>query len=164
MIDQPCSEHRHWNMSRIKGKNTKPELLVRSILHLHGYRFRLHVATLPGKPDIVLPKYKVAIYVHGCFWHMHGCNNSRIPATRHDWWKEKLESNVQRDKRNIYDLTTLGWKVLVIWECQFRRLSQMQLKISEENLIRNLVNVIGSDTSGSYMISSTEADIHYIQR
>ena len=147
MTDLPCSEHRHWNMSKIKGKNTKPEMLVRSILHRHGYRFKLHVATLPGKPDIVLPRFKVAIYVHGCFWHMHGCNNSRIPATRHDWWKEKLESNAYRDLRNIDALNTLGWKVLVIWECQFRRLSQVKLKSAEDKLIRDLVNVIGSDAS-----------------
>lgn len=148
MIDLSCSEHRHWNMSKIKGKNTKPEMLVRSILHRHGYRFRLHAATLPGKPDIVLPRYKVAIFVHGCFWHLHGCNNSRIPATRHDWWKEKLETNVFRDLRDIDELNALGWKVLVVWECQFRRLSQMKLERSEKDLIRDLGSMIISDKSG----------------
>ncbi len=150
MIDQPCSEHRKWNMSQIKGKNTKPEMLVRSILHRHGYRFRLHVDSLPGKPDIVLPKYKIAIFVHGCFWHMHGCNNSRIPATRHVWWKEKLESNVRRDRRIFEELQSLGWKVLVVWECQFRRLSHKDFMLADENLIRKLSIIIGITSPESF--------------
>jgi DNA mismatch endonuclease (patch repair protein) len=129
-------------MSRIKAKNTKPEMLVRSILHKHGFRFRLHVETLPGKPDIILPKYKIAIFVHGCFWHMHGCKNSKIPATRHDWWKEKLESNVCRDAKQYEMLKYLGWKVLVVWECEFRRVTHEKFQISEDNLITNLNSII----------------------
>jgi DNA mismatch endonuclease (patch repair protein) len=131
-------------MSRIKSKNTKPEMLVRSILHRHGFRFRLHVGTLPGKPDIVLPKYKIAIFVHGCFWHMHGCANSKIPTTRHDWWKDKLESNARRDTKQFEELKSLGWKVMVVWECEFRRISHEAFQASEKNLIRNLENIIHS--------------------
>lgn len=142
MTESSSYEHRQWNMSRIKGKNTKPELLVRSILHRHGFRFRLHVGSLPGKPDIVLPRYKIVIFVHGCFWHMHGCKNSKIPSSRHDWWKEKLESNVLRDARHYEKLQSLGWRVLVVWECEFRRVSHRDFQISEDNLIRNLNNTI----------------------
>jgi DNA mismatch endonuclease (patch repair protein) len=142
LIDLPCSEHRQWNMSRIRGKNTKPELLVRSILHRHGFRFRLHVASLPGKPDIVLPKYKIALFLHGCFWHMHGCKNSKIPSSRHDWWKEKLEANVRRDALQFEQLQSLGWNVLVVWECKFRRVSYEDFRISEENLIQELAQIV----------------------
>lgn len=106
-------------MSRIRGKDTAPELKVRSMLHRMGYRFRLHVANLPGKPDIVLPKYKTAIFVHGCFWHRHeGCRLAYTPKTRTDFWARKLSENVQRDKVNSAMLQELGWNVVTIWECE----------------------------------------------
>lgn len=109
-------------MSRIRSRNTKPERLVRSILHRLGYRFRLHRQDLPGKPDIVLPKYHSVVLVHGCFWHFHkGCAEGRIPDTSSNWWKKKLQSTVERDKRNKQRLKSLGWKVLVIWECQVEK-------------------------------------------
>jgi DNA mismatch endonuclease, patch repair protein len=109
-------------MSLIRGKNTKPELLVRSLLHRLGYRFRLHRSDLPGSPDIILPKYQVAIFVNGCFWHFHKkCINGKIPQTNVKYWHEKLIKNVERDKKNIAKLKRNGWRVLVVWECQAKK-------------------------------------------
>ena len=106
-------------MSRIKGKDTKPEVLVRKYLFAHGYRFRKNDKRYPGKPDIVLPKYNCVIFVNGCFWHMHdNCKAARLPKTNTEFWKNKLEKNVENDIRNIKQLEKLGWKVLVIWECE----------------------------------------------
>ncbi|MDE2385587.1 MAG: DNA mismatch endonuclease Vsr [Alphaproteobacteria bacterium] len=108
-------------MAAIKGKNTKPEILVRKALHAAGFRFRLHDKKLPGKPDIVLPKYKTVIFVHGCFWHGHRCKNFRWPKTRATWWEEKITGNQTRDKVHLRELKQTGWKILTIWECQVRR-------------------------------------------
>lgn len=123
-MDIVSEEQRSYNMSRIRGKNTKPELAVRSMLHSMGYRFTVNGPLnrkLPGKPDIVLPKYKTVIFVHGCFWHGHqGCKDFRIPKTRTEWWQAKIEGNVARDKRQQEELRQLGWKVLVIWECEVK--------------------------------------------
>ena len=105
-------------MSAIKGKNTKPELLVRKALHANGFRFRLHDKKLPGKPDIVLPKYKTVIFVHGCFWHGHECKNFRWPKTRKSWWRKKIEGNRSRDRRQNKQLTKSGWTCVTIWECK----------------------------------------------
>ena len=108
-------------MSRIKGKDTKPEMLVRRWLHAHGYRYRLHVKTLPGKPDIVLPKYKTIILVHGCFWHGHeGCRYYVVPKTRTEWWLNKINRNIENDHKAIKALKKLGWKVLTLWECDLK--------------------------------------------
>jgi DNA mismatch endonuclease (patch repair protein) len=108
-------------MSGIRGKNTKPEMLVRRALFASGYRFRLHRRDLPGAPDIVLPGRKVAIFAHGCFWHMHaGCKNAKLPSTRREFWRGKLEANVERDRRAIELLLTDGWRVLTVWECATR--------------------------------------------
>ena len=121
MSDHLSPDRRSWNMSRIKGKNTKPEILVRKFLHGNGYRFRIHRKDLPGKPDIVLPKYKVVVFVHGCFWHRHkNCKYSSSPKTHTEFWEEKFRRNVERDKQNIADLESLGWKVLVVWECEVK--------------------------------------------
>jgi DNA mismatch endonuclease (patch repair protein) len=109
-------------MSRVKGKNTAPELLVRSILHRMGYRFRLHRKDLPGNPDIVLPKYKAAIFVHGCFWHQHpNCPRSEKPSTNKSFWEKKLYGNRERDRKKIKQLRELGWKTLVLWQCQIKK-------------------------------------------
>lgn len=109
-------------MSRIKSKDTTPERIVRSFLHRNGFRFRLHVKDLPGKPDIVLPKYKTVIEVRGCFWHQHqGCKEGKIPENRYEWWKAKLNTNIERDQKNIQALATMGWKVLIIWQCFLKR-------------------------------------------
>jgi DNA mismatch endonuclease (patch repair protein) len=112
-------EKRSYVMSRIRSKDTAPEKKVRSLLHQMGYRFRLHVKNLPGQPDIVLPKHKKLIFVHGCFWHLHkACRDGTIPKTHTDKWRAKLERNVERDKVHIRQLKKNGWKVLVLWECQ----------------------------------------------
>lgn len=109
-------------MSRIKGKNTKPEITIRSLLHHLGYRFRLHRKDLPGSPDIVLPKYRAAIFVNGCFWHFHdNCKNGKIPKTNVEYWENKLKTNVKRDKKNTADLEQAGWRVLVVWECEVKK-------------------------------------------
>ena len=121
MADVHSKETRSYNMSRIKGKNTKPEMLVRKFLHAHGYRYRLHDKKLPGKPDIVLPKYKTVIFVHGCFWHGHGCpRGHRTPETRRLYWEEKIARNRNRDARQLRELQNLGYEVLIIWECELR--------------------------------------------
>lgn len=123
-MDRISVERRSWNMSRIKAKNTKPEITVRSLLHRMGFRFRLHVRRLPGCPDIVLPRLKSVVFVHGCFWHRHRkCSFAYSPKTRKAFWKSKFEDNVRRDRRHLHDLAELGWRVLVIWECQIRDLN-----------------------------------------
>lgn len=110
-------------MSRIKGKNTKPEELVRKYLFSQGYRYRKNDKRLPGSPDIALPKYRTAIFVNGCFWHGHkGCKYFVWPQNNADFWKAKIEANINRDQRKQIDLTELGWKVIVIWECQLKPL------------------------------------------
>lgn len=114
-------------MSGIKGKHTKPEILVRKALHAAGYRFRLHRKDLPGAPDVVLPGRKVAIFAHGCFWHMHaGCNNAKLPTTRPDFWRTKLQGNVARDARAVESLRSQGWRVLTVWECATRDAATVQ--------------------------------------
>lgn len=119
MTDVHTPEQRSRNMAAIRGRNTKPEMRVRSLLHSLGYRYRLHRIDLPGKPDIVLPKYRTVIFVHGCFWHSHDCRwGLVIPITRSEFWKEKRQGTKERDARNILALEKLGWRVLVIWECQ----------------------------------------------
>lgn len=106
-------------MSRVRGKNTKPELVVRREVHALGYRFRLHRSDLPGTPDLVFPRLHKVVFVHGCFWHRHeGCSRTTTPTTRAPYWQEKFEQNVQRDRQNVTMLEALGWKVLVIWECE----------------------------------------------
>lgn len=107
-------------MSRIRGRDTKPEKLVRSFLHRAGLRFRLHAADLPGRPDVVMPKYATVVFVEGCFWHGHYCQNGRIPKTNSRFWRTKIATNKSRDRRNHRLLRRDGWKVLRIWECQLR--------------------------------------------
>ena len=124
MADILTPERRSWNMSRIRGKNTKPEILVRSILHRNGFRFTVNGPKnrqLPGKPDIVLPKYHRIILVHGCFWHRHpGCKYAYTPKSRIESWQKKFEENMARDRRNLASLTELGWEVTIVWECELR--------------------------------------------
>jgi DNA mismatch endonuclease, patch repair protein len=121
MVDIISKEKRSWNMSRIKSKDTKPEKIVRSLLYRMGYRFRLHITDLPGKPDIVLPKYRTVMFVHGCFWHRHkGCKYAYNPKSRIDFWEKKFEGNIERDRKQQGALKKLGWEVIVIWECQIK--------------------------------------------
>ena len=112
-------------MSAIRARDTKPELAVRRLLHALGYRFRLHRRDLPGCPDIVFPGCRKAIFVHGCFWHRHGCKNSVLPATRLEWWEAKLARNVERDQASAAALQTQGWPVLTIWECETKDLERL---------------------------------------
>ena len=126
MVDVHTREQRSRNMSAIHDKNTKPELFVRTLLHSMGFRFRLHRKDLPGKPDIVLPRHKAVIFVHGCFWHCHECRFGRVvPATHREFWAVKRQSNVERDLRNKLALEALGWRVMVVWECQIRELQPL---------------------------------------
>ena len=116
---------RSYNMSQIKGKNTKPEMLVRKFLFSKGFRYRLHVKNLPGNPDIVLPKYKTVIFVNGCFWHGHkGCRYFVLPKTRTEWWLQKIKGTWLRDKEAEIKLQVLGWKVIVIWECELKNIKK----------------------------------------
>lgn len=119
MADVLTGAQRSWCMSRVRDKNTGPEIRVRQLLHRAGYRYRLHVRDLPGRPDLVFPWRRAVIFIHGCFWHQHGCRNCR-PATRADYWSAKLSRNVARDADNAEALRRLGWSVLTIWECQTR--------------------------------------------
>lgn len=122
MADVHTPEQRSYNMSRIRGKNTKPEELVRKYLFSQGFRYRKNDVRLPGKPDIVLPKYKTVIFVNGCFWHKHeGCKYFVWPKNNDNFWKAKILGNSERDKNNYDKLTELGWKVLIVWECELKK-------------------------------------------
>jgi len=126
MTDVLTKEQRSFNMSRIRNKNTRPEILVRSIVHRMGYRYALYRKDLPGHPDMVLTKHHKIIFVHGCFWHMHKCRYGKVkPATNAKFWQAKREGNVARDKRNLRKLRKDGWKVLVIWECHTRNTKKL---------------------------------------
>ena len=121
MVDIVDSETRSRMMAGIRGRNTKPEMLVRRQLHARGFRYRLHVRGLAGRPDIVLPRYRAVVFVNGCFWHAHkGCNLFKIPATRTDFWREKLDANRRRDIGNLLKLQREGWRVATVWECVLR--------------------------------------------
>jgi DNA mismatch endonuclease (patch repair protein) len=121
MADANSKETRSYNMSRIKAKNTKPELLVRKFLFANGFRYRLHDKNLPGKPDIVLPRYKTVIFVNGCFWHGHeNCKYFVIPKTRTEWWKEKIGKNISNDIKNQMLLKEMGYKVIIVWGCEIK--------------------------------------------
>ena len=126
MVDTLTKEKRSWNMSRITGRNTKPEILLRSLLHREGFRFRLHDKRLPGKPDIVLPKHRTVIFVNGCFWHRHNnCEYAYTPKSRQEFWLNKFQGTVQRDQEKQKMLADLGWQVLVVWECELKRNSSL---------------------------------------
>ena len=130
MSDIISKKKRSWNMSRIKSKDTKPELIVRSLLHRMGYRFRLYRKNLPGKPDIVLPKYGTAIFVHGCFWHRHpNCKYAYMPKSRIGFWRNKFEENTVRDKKKHSELKKSGWKVIIIWECEIHNMDKLHCKL-----------------------------------
>ncbi|WP_085622164.1 MULTISPECIES: very short patch repair endonuclease [unclassified Pseudomonas] len=122
MIDIVNSATRSRMMSGIRGKNTSPELLIRKALHSRGFRYRIHPSELPGKPDLLLPKFNAAIFIHGCFWHGHDCRYFKTPKTRTEFWLNKIESNKIRDQKQIKALSSLGWRVLVVWECAIRQM------------------------------------------
>lgn len=141
MTDILTKEKRSWNMSRIKGKDTKPEITLRSLLHRAGLRFRLHEKKLPGRPDIVLPKYKTAIFVNGCFWHRHeNCKYAYMPKTRLEFWKEKFEQTVHRDMENNRALIADGWYVFTAWECE--------LKEAPGKVVDRILELLGGEGNG----------------
>lgn len=140
MADVHSKEIRSYNMSRIKGKNTKPEMLVRRFLHANGFRYRLHVKDLPGKPDIVLPKHKTVIFIQGCFWHGHDqCRYYVIPKTKTEWWLNKINGNKTKDSANIESLKNAGWRVIEIWECELKSKKRDQ---TLTNLLAYLLDLI----------------------
>lgn len=132
-MDRLTPERRSWNMSRIRASDTGPERSVRSLLHRLGFRFSLRRRQLPGRPDIVLPKWAAVVFVHGCFWHRHqGCRNAVVPKTRPEFWVDKLEGNVARDHRATAALRQMGWRVLVVWECELKDLAKLERKLRLE--------------------------------
>ena len=142
-MDVHSKETRSYNMSRIRSKDTKPELLVRRFLHSKGFRYRLHVKDLPGKPDIVLPKYKTVIFIHGCFWHGHeGCRYYVIPKTRTEWWLNKIQTNSSNDTKAEAKLLSDGWKIITLWECELKK------EFLEQSLL-----AIKNTLSGSKLLS-----------
>lgn len=134
MADVHSKEVRSFNMSRIRSKDTKPEMLVRRFLHANGFRYRLHDKKLPGKPDIVLPKYRTVIFIHGCFWHGHkGCKYYVVPKTKTQWWLNKINANIANDAKSLKALREMGWDIVQIWECELKKgnikyISQMLLE------------------------------------
>lgn len=129
MVDRLSPELRSALMRRVKGRDTAPELAVRRMLHRMGFRFRLHRRDLPGTPDLVLPRHKTVIFVHGCFWHSHGCKIGRAPKSKLAYWEAKLDENRRRDARNSDRLVSLGWRVVTIWGCETRDLENLQMRL-----------------------------------
>ena len=130
-MDKISPEQRSRNMAAVRAKNTAPEVAVRSLLHRLGLRFRLHQAALPGKPDIVLKRHRVVIFVHGCFWHGHSCPRGRAPTSRMDFWLPKLQSNRDRDRRCKAQLRAMNWRVLTIWECEARDVEKLSQRLKQ---------------------------------
>lgn len=134
-MDNHTKEVRSYNMSQIKSKNTKPEEIVRKFLFSKGFRYRKNVKDLPGSPDVVLPKYRTVIFVNGCFWHHHECRYFVWPSSNKDYWFNKINKNTERDKKNYILLEKLGWKVVVIWECELKK------AVREENLEKLVIKI-----------------------
>ena len=154
MADVKTPEQRSRNMAAIKGKDTKPEMIVRKYLFSRGLRFRVQVRKLPGTPDIVLPKYKTAIFVNGCFWHGHeGCKYFRLPKSNVEFWKEKIERNIERDRESMQALLDLGWKVVRVWECELRN------KANREETLNKIYTSITSPDGSCYSFEETEVPI-----
>ncbi|MBN1007004.1 very short patch repair endonuclease [Amphritea pacifica] len=142
MTDVHSSDIRRKNMQAIKAQNTKPELWLRRHLHAAGFRYRVNAKELPGKPDLVLPKYKAVIFVHGCFWHAHDCHLFKLPATRTDFWKAKLNGNKNRDQRQKALLEKQGWRVLTVWECAIKG----KTRIPETELLKHISSWLKANT------------------
>lgn len=141
MTDIHSKEVRSYNMSMVRGKNTQPEITVRKYLFNHGFRYRINVLNLPGKPDIVLKKYETVIFINGCFWHGHtNCSRSALPKTRTAWWSDKIQRTKERDIQDYNQLQQLGWRVLVVWECQLRSKKQLETLDSLAQTIRTKYN------------------------
>lgn len=133
LMDKLTREQRSWNMSRVRSRDTKPERTVRSLLHRMGYRFRLQTSRLPGKPDIILPKYRTVILVHGCFWHRHpGCIRSTTPKTNSEFWQQKFKENVLRDGRYIKKIEEAGWRAITVWQCELDDFDSLCARLQSE--------------------------------
>jgi DNA mismatch endonuclease (patch repair protein) len=144
MADTLTKSERSALMAKIRGTNTKPEVFVRSALHRAGLRFRIHNRSLPGSPDIVLAKHRTVVFVHGCFWHRHGCTLSSEPSTRRAFWREKFARNVARDRRTAAALRRAGWRVLTVWECSLRTAARRDEAIAR--LVRRIVSTRAAPT------------------
>lgn len=165
MADKLTPDQRRLNMRRVRAKDTRPEMTVRKLLHHAGFRFRLHRRDLPGRPDIILPRYRAAIFVNGCFWHGHGCSLFRMPATRTDFWSSKIAGNRHRDDAAVVGLRAAGWRSLWVWECALRgkhRLTPMDLSERMTAFIRGDTGFeeLGETGSGHEDQHNT-ADGHY---
>ena len=141
MADVHDAETRSKNMAAIKSRNTKPELIVRRALHNAGIRYRIHVTSLPGKPDIVFPKYNAVLFINGCFWHQHNCHMFKWPSTRQEFWHKKISGNVANDSRNVDMLHNAGWRTGIVWECALKG----KARISVETAIQRLTKWLKSD-------------------
>lgn len=142
MPDVFAPEKRHEIMQNVKTKNTAPEIKLRSLLHKNGFRFRVNRKDLPGKPDIVLPKYRAVIFVHGCFWHGHDCPRGQRPQTNADFWNQKIDRNVIRDKSDVSLLESLGWRVLIVWECEIKKKNEAVLLSRVKEFLLHSTNTI----------------------
>lgn len=142
-MDVLTLEQRRLNMSRIRSRDTTPEMLIRKGLHAAGFRFRLHQRQLPGRPDLVLTRYRTAVFINGCFWHSHGCHISRIPDTRQGYWKPKLTRNAQRDRDALEALHASGWRVVRVWECALRG----RTRLPEGSALKQISDFIRNDNS-----------------
>jgi len=140
-MDIVSPEKRSRMMSGIKGKNTKPELVVRKELFQRGFRYRLHGKKLPGKPDLVFPKYKTVILVNGCFWHGHNCKLFKWPKSNQTFWKEKISGTIERDRKNLEQLSSLGWRILTIWECALKNKNTKEINAVIDKLAESLLYV-----------------------
>ena len=160
MADKLSKRHRSWLMSRVPGKNTKPERIARSVLHQLGYRFTVNGPKnkgLPGKPDIVLPKYRTAVFVHGCFWHRHkACPHATTPKTNQEYWIPKFERNVERDRENEAALLALGWTPLVIWECELKTLDTVAARLIAA-LPREGADALPEDLDDDALVAESQA-------
>jgi len=142
MPDIFAPEKRHEIMQNVKTKNTAPEIKLRSLLHKNGFRFRVNRKDLPGKPDIVLPKYRAVIFVHGCFWHGHDCPHGQRPQTNADFWNQKIDRNVIRDKSDVSLLESLGWRGLIVWECEIKKKNEAVLLSRVKEFLLHSTNTI----------------------
>lgn len=156
-MDVHSRETRSFNMSRVRGKDTKPELVVRKICHGLGFRYRLHNKKLPGKPDLAFRKHKAVIFVNGCFWHGHDCHLFKVPKTRTDFWVNKIDGNVVRDSSNIDELRSCGWRAMIVWECALKGRTRLDL----DDVIATIERWIPSDSpfceiEGQNSVSATQ--------